>query len=150
MPVQGKGKGKVVSVNARMAYRWKRGTVPLIPNFGAAWECGQLHALAALSPEKTQCPLNSRRLGELRNQSGRSGDKKNFLFLPGFDLQIIQPVTSRYINYSTPVPGMPFPEKCSSSSSCYCKYRCGCCCCCCKCRCRSCKCPRRRCFRCCC
>jgi len=57
MPVQGKGKGKVVSVNARKAYRLKRGTVPLIPNFGAAWECGQLHALAALSPERTPMPV---------------------------------------------------------------------------------------------
>jgi len=101
-----------------------------------------------LYPQKEpQCPLNRRRLGELRSQSGRSGDKKNFLFLPGFDLQIIQSVVSRSINYSILVPGMPFPQKCSSSSSC--KYRFGCCCCfCCCCskrRCCSCKCRRRRC-----
>jgi hypothetical protein len=57
MPVQGKGKGKVVSVNGWKAYRWKRDTVPLIPNFGATWECGQLHALAALSPERTPIPV---------------------------------------------------------------------------------------------
>jgi hypothetical protein len=59
MPVQGKGKGKgkVVSVNARKAYMWRRGTVPLIPNFDAAWKCGELHALATLSPERTPMPI---------------------------------------------------------------------------------------------
>ena len=59
MPVQGKGKGKgkVVSVNARKAYKWKSGIVPLILNFDAAWECGQLHDMAALSPERTPMPV---------------------------------------------------------------------------------------------
>jgi hypothetical protein len=57
MPVQGKGEGKAVPVNARKAYRWIRVTIPFIPKFGATWGCGQLHALAALSPERNPMPI---------------------------------------------------------------------------------------------
>jgi hypothetical protein len=59
----------------------------------------QLHAPAALPPWiETQCPLY-RRLG---GPQGRSGRVRKISPPPGFDPRTVQPVASRYIDYTIP------------------------------------------------
>jgi hypothetical protein len=57
---------------------------------------GQRHAPADLPPGKTRYPLH-RRLGGLQ---GRSGKVRKISPPPGFDPRTIQPVASRYIEYT--------------------------------------------------
>jgi hypothetical protein len=59
----------------------------------------QCQALAALHKEKTQYPLY-RRPGGPQGQSGRV---QKISPQPGFDPQIVQPVASRYTDYTIPV-----------------------------------------------
>jgi hypothetical protein len=58
---------------------------------------GQYHAPAALPPEKTRSPLY-RRLG---GPQGRSGRVRKISPPLGFDPWIVQPVASRYTDWST-------------------------------------------------
>jgi hypothetical protein len=55
--------------------------------------CGQLHAAAALAPEK-----------EPQNWSGRRGEEKNFISIgtQNSDPSAVQPVASGYIDCSIP------------------------------------------------
>ena len=55
---------------------------------------GQCHDPAALTPEKTWYPLNTR-LGEPQGQSGRV---QKILLPPGFDPQTLQPTEGHYTN----------------------------------------------------
>jgi hypothetical protein len=57
---------------------------------------GQLHAPAALYPEKeTRYPLD-RRLDGPQSRSGRDGEEKNSQPLRGLETQIVQPIAQRY------------------------------------------------------
>jgi hypothetical protein len=49
--------GTVVHVRAMKAYTWSGVIAPLISNLCTRWECGQLHALAALSTGKNPVTL---------------------------------------------------------------------------------------------
>jgi hypothetical protein len=57
---------------------------------------GQRQAPAALAPRKTRYPLY-RRLG---GPQGRSGRVRKISPSPAFDPRIVQPVASRYTDYS--------------------------------------------------
>jgi hypothetical protein len=59
---------------------------------------GQLHAPAALPPEKTRYPLY-RRLGEPQDRSGRV---RKILPTLGFDPWTVQSVASRYTDRAVP------------------------------------------------
>jgi hypothetical protein len=61
---------------------------------------GQLHAPAALSPEKSQYPIY-RRLGGLQSLSGYV---RKISLPPGFNSRTVQPVASRYTDYAIPAP----------------------------------------------
>ena len=71
-------------------WRLGGGRAPLILNFGDRWGGCQLDATGALSPWKN--PSRPQGL------SGRVGEKKNLFPLPGFEIQTVQPVASRYID----------------------------------------------------
>jgi hypothetical protein len=76
---------------------------------------GQLHAPAALPPEKkTRYPMYRRPVGP----QGRSGRLRKISPPPGFDPRTIQPVASRYTDYAIPAPRIPVPsliEICSAT-----------------------------------
>ena len=59
---------------------------------------GQLHAPAALPPEKSQYPLY-RRLG---GPQGRSGRVRKISPPPGLDPRTVLPVASRYTDWAIP------------------------------------------------
>ena len=61
---------------------------------------GQRHASAALPPGKTCYPFY-RRLGE---PQGRSGQVLKISPQPGFDPRTVQPVASRYTDWTIPAP----------------------------------------------
>jgi hypothetical protein len=56
----------------------------------------QCHALAALPPVKTQCPV----YGRLGGSQGRPGRVQKISPLLGFDLHTVQPLASCYIDYA--------------------------------------------------
>jgi hypothetical protein len=65
---------------------------------------GQLHAPAALPPEKSPRYPFYRRFGGPQNRSGRYGEVKIFT-LPGLELPphlVIQPVASHYTDWAIP------------------------------------------------
>ena len=59
---------------------------------------GQHHAQAALPPGKTRYPLY-RRLG---GPQGRSGRVREISLPPGFDPRTVQPVATRYTDWTIP------------------------------------------------
>jgi hypothetical protein len=59
---------------------------------------GQNHAPAALPPEKTRYPLYRR----LSGTQGQSGRVRKMSFPLGFDPHTIQPVASRYTDWTIP------------------------------------------------
>ena len=59
---------------------------------------GQHHALAALPPGKTRYPMY-RSLGGPQSRSGRV---RKISPPPGFDLQTVQPVASRFTDWAIP------------------------------------------------
>jgi hypothetical protein len=59
---------------------------------------GQLHALAALLPGKTQYPLYTK----LDGPQGQSGRVRKIPPPPGFDLRVFHPVASHYTNWAIP------------------------------------------------
>jgi hypothetical protein len=61
---------------------------------------GQRHALSALTPGKALYPLY-RRLG---GPQGRSGLVRKISPPPGFDPRIVQPVASRYTDWTIRAP----------------------------------------------
>jgi hypothetical protein len=61
---------------------------------------GQRHTTAALPPGRTRYPL-FRRLGGPQDRSGRV--RKISPPLPGFDPRTVQPIASRYTDWTTPV-----------------------------------------------
>jgi len=72
---------------------------------------GQRHTLADLPPGKTRCP-SYRRLDE---PQGRSGRVRNISPPRGFDPRTVQPVTSRYTDYTIPsLKETVSAEKCQS------------------------------------
>jgi hypothetical protein len=74
-------------------------------NFGAGWGVGgQRHAPAALSPEKTRCPLYRRLVGP----QDRSGRVRNISPPPAFDPRAVQPVASRCIAFQPKWNCIPF------------------------------------------
>ena len=76
---------------------------------------GQRHAPAALPPGKTRYPLY-RRLG---GPQGRSGRVRKILPPPGYDPREVQPVASRYTDWTIPAPEIhsyQFPKNCSTVS----------------------------------
>jgi hypothetical protein len=60
---------------------------------------GERHSLAALRPGKKRYPLK-RRLG---GPQGRSGQVRKISTQPGFDLQTVQLVASRYTDWAIAV-----------------------------------------------
>jgi hypothetical protein len=94
---KGKGKGKVYSRKGHegpeMEQRYSS-TLSLTSELDGVG--GQGHAPAALAPGKTQYPLY-RRLG---GPQGQSGQVRNISPSTGFDPQTVQPVASRYTDWS--------------------------------------------------
>jgi len=85
-----KRKAKFVPVHSKKAHVGSRSMLPLILNFGTS---GQLHASSALPPRKKR--LN------MRLQRGNGG-LDVVLPLPGFENQIVQPVSQSCLNSAVP------------------------------------------------
>jgi hypothetical protein len=81
---------KFVAVHGKKAYSESRGTVPVILNFGTRWEI-------------CRYPVN-KRLGGPQKGSGRSGEAKNLVTMPGLEARTIQPIASPYTGYVTLAP----------------------------------------------
>jgi hypothetical protein len=73
------------------------GIYPRILNLGTRWSWVISFTPQPLYPRGKR-PRHKliRRPGGLQNRSGRGGEEKNFLSLPGFEHLIIQPVDQRY------------------------------------------------------
>ena len=95
MPVEVKVKVKV-KFSLEQATKARSGSRCIAVLFLQPWRWmgvgGQLHAPAALPPEKTRYPL-CRRLG---GPQGRSGRVQKISPLSGFDPWTVQPLASRY------------------------------------------------------
>jgi hypothetical protein len=62
---------------------------------------GQLHALAALPPEKEPTVSSlGRRLGGAQSRSGRGGEEQNSLLLPGIESQLSRTKRGHYNDLS--------------------------------------------------
>ena len=82
--------GYKVNLSLSTARSGSRGTAPIILNFGTGWEI-------------CRYPLN-KRLGGTQKRSGRSGEAKNLLTVPGLEARTVQPIASPYTGCVTLAP----------------------------------------------
>jgi hypothetical protein len=95
-----KSNGEAFYIHAMKAYG--RGRAPLVLNLGSSWRTVVNFTPWPLYPMKERWyPLN-RMLGGSQIRSGRFGDEKNLLPVPGFEQQTVHPRR----DYVTPAPDL--------------------------------------------
>ena len=77
---------------------------PLILNLDTRWREVINFTTRPLYPRETPLVPTQHEAGGLQNGSGRLGEEKNLLPLPGFEPQKAQPLSSRNTEYPVPFP----------------------------------------------